>query len=299
MFNKFFKYIFYGNGLFSFLRHKIISNTIIAFSSLYFLTFEIYRTEWSVFTVHAKPSQYMFFALVGLSFFIVVLKGIGEWVEEKNSISKNGFRNDLIILSSKLVKVKLERFKKYSPSIKRNGNIFKNITQPKEQINILLGEFSKILQDKFNLNEDQLCITIMQIDIKGNNITSFFDFKTQQDWTRTKAKKLLEENSTARQCLEIGEPILFANKYKAAKSNEYFISDRDNRYDKGSVYCYPCFVQMPDSKKQYVISVVTYGKQICYHGDKEETEAIKEILNEICRRIDLELTLKSIKDWQG
>jgi len=300
MIKKWIKYVFYGNPIFSFIRHKIVSALILSISTGYFLVFEIYRNEWSFFIAHEEPARSLFFTLIFFSLFTAILKGVGEWIEEKDFINRNGFRNDLILLASKLVRAKLERFKEKSPNVTQRGNIFKSITQPKDQINILLGELTRIIQDRFGLNEEQLCITIIEEDVNqsGEKI-AFYAFKTQQDWGRTRAKKLLEEESTAKKCLEIGEPILHANKYKAAKQGDYFLSERDDRYSKGSVYCYPCFVKTPSNEKRYVISIVTYGKQLCYHGDEEEIDAIKEIFNEICRRLDLELTLKSMKDWQN
>lgn len=300
MIKKFFRYIFYSNPVFSFIRHKIVSALILGISTAYFLVFEIYRDEFEFFKVHAEETRVIFFIFIVLSFVTVFLKGIGEWIEERDFLNRNGFRNDLILLASKLVRAKLKRFKEKSPNITQKGNIFKNITQPKDQINILLGELTRIIQERFGLSEDQLCITIIQTDVnESGNTTAFYAFNTQDSWERTKAKRLLHEKSTAKKCLDIGEPVFLANKYKAAKEGDYFLSDRDNRYTKGSVYCYPCFVKTPSIEKKYVISIVTYGKQICYHGDAEEIDAIKEIFNEICRRIDLELTLKSIKDWQS
>ena len=93
--------------------------------------------------------------------------------------------------------------------------------------------------------------------------------------------------------------VFFADKIKASKDGNYFLSDRDSRYKKGSVYCYPCFTKLPKGSIKHVITIVTYGKTLCYHSDKKAISAIKVIFNEICRRIELELTLKSIKDWQN
>ncbi len=284
-----------------FIRHKAVSSIFLSTATIYFLLFEIFRNEWGVFLSHSEISRQLFFVLAAFSFLTVALTGIGDWVDEMHSKSRAGFRDDLIALASKLVRAKLERFKSAASRINSRDNVFKKITHPSDQINILLAEFSKLLQERFSLQEDQICITIMQIDETQEKPKAYYKFTTHNDWQHTKAKEILEADSAAKKCLNTGEPVFFHDKQRAYKNGSYFLSERDKRKGngKGSVYCHPSFTETPNYKVKYVISIVTYGKCIGYVGDLEEKDAIKVIFNEICRRIDLELTLKSIKDWKS
>ena len=58
------------------------------------------------------------------------------------------------------------------------------------------------------------------------------------------------------------------------------------------------FVTTPDHEDKYIISIVTYGKLLSDPRDNEASKIIKSIFSEICRRIELELTLASIRAWQ-
>ena len=281
------------------IRNNIFSGIVVSMSTCYFLIYELYRTEWSFFLSHEKLANYLFIILIILSLIIGTLSSIADYIEKNYCKTQDNFKNDLITLTSKLVRAKLDRFKNNSSILKRNANIFLKITHPRDQINLLLNESSRLIQKHFSLNDDEICITIMQIDNNTSKEKAFFDFSTQKAWKQTKAKTILQKSSAAKNCLDTGEPLFIVDKKKASKKGEYHLSKRDkkNNNGKGSVYCYPSFTKTPDGEKKYIISIVTYNKQIKLSGDKEEIDGIKVILNEICRRIDLELTLKSIKDW--
>ena len=195
------------------------------------------------------------------------------------------------------MKEKRDRFKEKAPEL--GSDVFTNITQPERQINLLLTEFNQLLRTRFNLAENEVCITILRIDQAAEKLT--FLFSTLQGRKHTPASTFFKKQSAAKLCLERGEPIFHPDKTKAANKGEYYLSERDKRHNNGtgSIYCFPSVTKTPKKLVNHVISVVTYNKHLVFLGDKEETDSIKEILNDICRRIDLELTLMSIKEWDN
>lgn len=226
------------------------------------------------------------------------MKATGEWVEENITKNVDIFREGLISMASALVEYKAERFKKNLTKLRKNTNIFDKITQPEDQISTLLKAFSKLVKEAFSLKNEEICITIMEVRDNHININADFIFSTHKNWIHSDANDILKQESAAKHCLETGEVFLIDDKLAYADEGKYFMSDRDKRSINGSIYCYPCFTETPSENVNYIISVVTYGEKICYSGTKLEQDSIKEIFNDICQRIDLELTLKSIKDWK-
>ena len=108
----------------------------------------------------------------------------------------------------------------------------------------------------------------------------------------------MDDNSIARYCIKAKEPIFYPNKFESAFQGKYTKSKRDERKGNGSVYCYPVITKNRDYVDRAVITFTTYGKFLCDPADEQEEIATKIVLNDICRRIDLELTLEGMKTWK-
>lgn len=292
---KFFIWSLYGNRTCRFFRHKLFSPIIIALCSLYLYGYRFSREDIDFFQNHSDLADHFLIVALGVQTFTIIMIAIGNWVDHKWTQNREGLKDDLVKMSAKLVKVKRDRFKNNASKLK--DNIFTKITQPSDQINLLLMELNELLRNRFNLSENEVCITILEIDQASKELD--FRYSTQQGRNHTDAKVFLEKQSTAKLCLEQGEPIFHPDKKKAAEKGTYYLSERDKRHNNGtgSIYCFPSITKTPKKLVSYVISVVTYNRHMVFLGDKEETDAIKEILNDICRRIDLELTLRCIKEW--
>ena len=77
------------------------------------------------------------------------------------------------------------------------------------------------------------------------------------------------------------------------------VSSRDNRFGNGSVYCYPVGVAIDGVDQRFVITIITYGNNtLCGSYNDRDTNLVSVLLKEICRRLELELTLRSIKSWK-
>ena len=290
------RFFLYDNGLVSFLRNKFLQVVIPGVAGLYFLCLDIWGGEWPIIKDYQKEHEFVFSTLIFLSLLILVIRGTADWYEGKSDKAYIAFMEQFSILTSKLVTKKLERFKDESLKLKPNGNTFKQITQPKDQINMILGEIETLLFNNFAVKKKQVCITVMHKDPAANNW--YYEYETNKGWKHTKAQKLIDSKSAASECLRTGQPVFHACKKQASRSNQYFLSERDNSNGEGSVFCYPALTTNPDYTDNYIVSIVTYGKRLCDPLDQEQAEAISDIFSDICQRIDLELTLHSIKKWQ-
>ena len=265
------RFIFYDNSLVAFLRNKFMQVFVPGIAGLYFLCLDVWGDHWLAIKNYREQHEFLFAALIILSLVILIIRGSADWYEGKSDKAYIAFMEQFSVLTSKLVTKKLERFKDEALRLKPNGNTFKQITKPKDQINMILGEIETLLFNNFEVN---------------------------RGWKHTKAQKLIDSDSAASECLRTGQPVFHACKKQASKSRKYFLSDRDKSNGVGSVFCYPALTTNPDYTDNYIVSIVTYGKRLCDPLDQEQAEAISDIFSDICQRLDLELTLHSIKKWQ-
>lgn len=295
-FRRAFRFILYENSLVSFFRNKFLQVFVPGAAGLYFLCLDVWSDEWSLIKNYKHEHEFVFLVLIISSLSILFIRGTADLYEGKSDKAYIAFMEQFSTLTSKLVIKKLERFKDEALRLKPSGNTFRQITQPKDQINIILGEIETLLLHNFAVKKKQVCITVMHQDPKSN--TWYYEYETNKGWKHTKAQQLIDTDSAASECLKTGQPVFHPCKKKASSSNQYFLSDRDKSNGKGSVFCYPALTKNPDYTDNYIVSIVTYGKRLCDPLDQEQAEAISDIFSDICQRIDLELTLHSIKKWQ-
>ncbi len=278
------------------INHPLIQILFPAITGAYFLVLDIWGEKWEFISkniaFHEKLFVYLLLATLASQIFITISKIVRKTKDDDYLKFLEGF----MVLTASVVAFKLNRFSRCAPRLKKKSNTFKTITQPKEQIEYIIDQSSKWLKESFGLHDDQISFTVIKIDGRSNSI--FYLFESSNSWKRTRAKDIVSGDTAASYCLGKGEPIYFPDKSLAAKKGRYFMSERDARRSNGSVYCYPVFVNTPDYKDKYVISIVTYGKLLSDPRDDEASKIIKSIFAELCRRIELELTLATIRAWQ-
>lgn len=162
---------------------------------------------------------------------------------------------------------------------------------PIEQIRTIFNHATRFLEDQYKLGKDQINITVVGRVMPGG--TWAYLYAHQTNWDQTPAHKLMSKRACiGRKCLKTSHPSFHASKIKAANNKEYFLSERDNDHKGiGSVYCVPFKFSLKNPKKswEYAITVVTYGKQFCDEYDGASENEVTTYLEEICRRIQIEL----------
>jgi len=293
MIRSFFKWLMIYNWFAKIVNHNVTQIALPSITAAYVILYEIDFYLLSPFP-HAKKN--LLVVLIVSTLLVNLFNAIANAIKSNSNDRYTAFLENFMVSISKVVESKLLRFKQKSHHLKKGGNIFKVITQPEDQIGLIHSESIDWLRSTFSLEEDEICITIMHTN--GSEQKQYFAFDTQPKWQHTKAKSLLTNASTASKCLERGENIFHSSKELAEKNGEYLLSERDKRKGDGSIFCYPVVTECADYTDQFVISIVTYGKRMCTPGDIGEEKITKMFLNEICKRLDIELTLYSIKSWQ-
>lgn len=279
---RFFRVLFVSSIIARIINHGFLQIALPAVSGAYFLTLDVWGTEWKVIADHKSIHEFAFAVLLCATLFTQLYKGIAVSFFRDAEESYLRFLEGFMILTASVVDFKMRRFRDCAKSLKPQGNTFKAITKPKDQIEYIIDQSVKWLRESFSLGENEISMTV--IGLNGDTDTCFYVFDSQRSWNRTKAKQIVNGKSAASYCLEKGEPVFLADKFLAARDERYYISERDQRSKTGSVYCYPVFVNLPN-------------KRLC-SNDEDSQKIAASILREICRRIELELTLLSMRAWQ-
>jgi hypothetical protein len=291
------KYILFENYIVTLLRNKALQLILPGFAGAYYLCLDVWGDDWPIIIKYKDLHSTLFTYLITLSLIVLTLRGIADHILEKKEREYISFIEGFSLLTTRLVKTKLDRFKRSATNIKQNGNTFKLITKPDDQINLILTEVESLFRNHLKIREELISITIIRKTLDDDSW--YYAFKNHPHWNRTRAKTILLEDSTAASiCLSTGEPYFYADKNLAANQGKYYLSDRDKRHKSiGSVYCYPSITKSPTYEDKFIFCIITYEKMLCDPNDTEQTDAIETILTDIARRLDLELTLYAMKSW--
>ncbi|MGQ8365318.1 hypothetical protein [Glaciecola sp. 1036] len=263
-------------------------------STAYFLTLDIFGDDIDFISNNKEIHKIVFaFVLLG-TFLLILVKEASDVISERLTASNNRISNKLSVMATKSVLAKLTRVQNQSKYLKKNSNVFKTIADPDDQISILITEFVDLISASFHIDRDNIALTILTVE---ENKKPYFKEKNHRNWRRTTPKELLDNNSAAKRCIETGQPIFLCSKVEAAKNDKYFLSERDKENEDGSIYCYPVIIDLPDRLIQNIISVSTYNAKLSESYDDVKSKAILQVFNDVCRRIELELTLSKIKLW--
>lgn len=293
---KFFYWLFVNNILVNVLSLPLVSIVVPAVVALYYTALDIWGESWSIFIDYREIHEFVFALLAAFTIFVLFVRGISEQLKGNASEKYRLLLEELLLFINELVKKKRDRFHQKAKNVNRTGDVFKQITYPKDQIEYALDGTKTFLSKGFGVDRKNICLTI----IAGNPDEKkwWYEFKCDQQTQHTKAKELLDNNSTAKYCYEHGESIFIADLRKGEKEGIFHQSARYNRKKSGSIYCRPVRLMVDNIQYVYFFTIVVYGELLCVPYDLEECKATERILDEISDRIELELFLHSIKRYR-
>lgn len=202
-----------------------------------------------------------------------------------------------------VVDAKLDRFKEAAHGIDNPDTVFETITQPDEQIKILLREVQSYLNKVYRIaSPGNMRITIVEQRDVNNEGDWNYIHDTRSNWQQTNEAldpTIVVQRTLMYRCSANGEPKFLPNKFEAAKLGEYYLSERDKRRGNGSIFCYPIRVVAGTEELRYVVNITTYNEHHLgptFAGDQVDKTAYS--LAELCKRFELELTLRALKRWQ-
>jgi hypothetical protein len=225
-------------------------------------------------------------------------RGFREVIIDRENKDFVSLFSDICGFANNVVRVKRERFSSSLSKMKKK-DIFRQITKPDVQINSISKGGAKLFCKAFDLQEEDLDITVICFNpYKGNGHYLFL----LHDQVKHASPSTIKNNitSTGYDCLCTGEPRFWPSKASAHKQGKYSPSFRDTPQLNGSIYCHPFSVPVDESgaEFQFLINIVTYQKRLAKENDIQSTKAAMVLIKSVTTRLELELSLYAIKEWQ-
>jgi hypothetical protein len=263
---------------------------------LYYGTLDIWGNDWSIIKDHKETHELVFSMVATLTIIILFVKGISE--QFKGSVQKKyqNLLESIVVFFNDLVKKKKDRFYQKAKEVKPTNDIFKIITQPKDQLDFVLDGTKKLLKNGFDIESKNVAITIIQ-GIPSED-KWWYEFKCDSQKQHTKAKTIMSGKSTANYCYKNGESVFISDIRKGIKEDIFLTSDRSKKSDHGSIYCKPVRIDVNSVAFVYIFTIVVYGEFLCTPYDEDECKACERLLDEVGDRVELELYLHSIKKYK-
>lgn len=281
-----------------FISHPLLSVVVPPVVGLYYGTLDIWGDEWSWVKDKKDIHELVFTTLSAGTVLILFLKGVREAAEGNVSKKYQLLTESILQFFNGLVKKKRDRFFNKAKTLKPTADIFKIITQPKDQLEHVLDGTKTFLINGFSINQKNIGITIIQGDPGDNRWWYALKCDTQKQHTKPKDLMGEDSNSTARYCYESGDSLFIPDIRKGVKEGMFFESPRSKASEIGSIFCKPVRIQVGAIEYVYIFTIAVFGQHICTPYDEDECVACEKILDEVADRVELELYLFSIKQYR-
>ncbi len=285
-----------NNSIISFLSSPIMGIVVPPLVGLYYGTLDIWGEDWKIIKDYKEIHEFVFLMLASLTVLILFLKGLSEQFKGIVNKKYQNILESLVVFFNDLVKKKKDRFYQKAKNVKPNADIFKIITQPKDQLDFVLDGTKTLLKNGFEIEPKNIAITIIQG--VPSEAKWWYEFKCDSQKQHTKAKQIMEGSSTASYCYKNGESIFISDIRKGLKENIFLTSERSKKSTIGSIYCKPVRINVNSIDFVYIFTMVIYGEFLCTPYDEEECKACERLLDEVGDRVELELYLHSIRKYK-
>ena len=147
----------------------------------YFLTLDVWGSDLRFVKNNISEHKVAFGILLVATLLTQVFRFISDSLSRESRESYTRSLEDFMALTGRVVEFKLNRFRKNAKNITPAGDTFKAITHPKDQITYIIDQSLVWMREYFGLLENQLSITIIQIEEGGQK--QFFAFEEPRGFT--------------------------------------------------------------------------------------------------------------------
>lgn len=298
---KFLYNLFVNNRVIDFIGSPFIAIVVPPLVALYYGTLDIWGDEWDLIKNYEQTHEFIFSILSGLTVFVLFIRGLSEQLRGKVSKKYHDVLQATVLFFNELVKIKRDRFFQRAKTLKTNADVFKSITQPKDQIEYALDGTKRLLHSAFGIDPKNVSITIIQGEMVNDEMSDgkwWYAFKCDSQKQHTKAREIMNSASTARYCYSTGESLFISDIRKGSEESVFLQSERSKKAQEGSIYCKPVRVNVASIEFIYIFTIVVYGQFLCTPYDNDECRACERLLDEVSDRVELELYLHSMKSFK-
>lgn len=285
-----------------FVEHWVLSTLVLTISSYWFVIMRLAGKDLNLIDDQNKMTvlaHVITWPLFAISFSFALLKTVADKYNEQAK-NRGGFILQRMLDSVNAVtSKKMRRFCEFIliNHDRKDSKPFVDITQPKRQIESLLDNIQVTLSEIFGINRDEIGISILYKPDSVNEWSWMYSVNTMHDLDLQTIIK--DDHTTARQIIDGRFSSLFyPDKRIGIQDSKYVPGSKDKTFDNiGSVLCRD--ISIGDSQKylRAVLSVTTYGKQLCEQNDIDAINKIENIIIPTFEsRIQLEMALLYIKE---
>jgi len=285
-----------------FIKKWIVSAFILTLAAHWMLFLKFFGKNVGLITAQGALTSFanwITWPMFILSLLFALLKTAADNYNEQAK-NKGHFILERLLQSVNAVATKkMQRFCSYAEENRTKSKLtpFKDITKPREQIISLLENIQVTLSELFGINRDEIGLSIICKPIGDNewqwlptvNMQNDIDLQTLVSNPSTTAKQIIDGK---------GSSIFFPDKQVAVQKNQYLPGPNDTTYDNtGSVLCRDISIGTDEKIIRAILSITTYGKQLCEENDDDAKYKIENLLMPTFeKRIQLELALFYIKE---
>jgi len=280
------------------LYHWFFTLVLPGLTAAYYTVLQIGQ-DWHFIKDHRPVHDEVFFWCIVANVAELFFSSLRRILKRRDDANANAVLADFIGSLGSMVEAKVRRFRdnimKARPAGKKNVDKFLVVTYPDEQIEIMAVGISQFIKNNYDVDEQHFNMSIFHLHPHRADKWQFC-YRFHPEWRSMTPEELMKTASAARKCAESGEHRFFPSKAAAEALGMYTMSDRDRDNGKrGSVFLKMLTVSTVEGEHKYIISMSTYGKQLCESWDRQAAAATESFLLEFTRRISLELCLKTFK----
>lgn len=184
---------------------------------------DLWLDKWEILQQHIFWCQFIFWIFLGITLIVLFIRGVVE--QKVNIVSSDSTGEEILADYIKsvgaVVQAKADRFRGALLKLGKGANKFDHITKPDDQFRVIGNAIALFLRTNYNVQENQLNITIMARVGQSN---WNYIYEHQNDWNHNQPNDIMKEASAARYCLESGEELFVPDKHKASKDGKFFFN---------------------------------------------------------------------------
>lgn len=285
-----------------FIRNWIVSTFILTLAAHWVLFLKFFGKDTGLITeqgVLSPLASSVTWPVFILSFLFAFFKTAADKYNEQAKNNGHFVLERLLQSVNAVTAKKMQRFSRYAEDSRGKKDLtpFKDITQPREQIISLLENIQITLSELFGINRDEIGLSIIYKTIDDTKWHWLSTINMQHDLPLDIL--ITNPTTTVKQIID-GKvsSVFFPDKQIATQKKQYLPGPNDTTHDNvGSVLCRDISVGMDEKTIQAILSITTYGKQLCKDNDNNAKSKIENLLIPTFeKRIQLELALLYIKE---
>jgi hypothetical protein len=280
------------------VKHVVLTTAAASLPSLWFSIITIWGRQAGFFSDGGPALQTwvltLFWVAIATSASFSLLRAIGD---KYNTIAKSNGIAVLSKLMSSANTSKSDQYDKLSALIlDETGNQFCQKMSPAQRTTFILNTFQRSLSEIFGLQPSQIGLSVL------------YKFNTRGKWHLIRTNNLendltveeltTNDHTTAMSLFRLNRATIFhADKQFGKDRGTYVVGPKDAKEKIGSVLCHDISISSDVRYVMAVLSITTYGNQLCEEGDTEAKDKIVNfIIPSLENRIKVELATMYMSD---